>query len=102
MSDFAERIRKARTATELASRPHLVDLTRASAPAAVAERRPAPTLEELEAQRRRITDLTRRIDELNAAILDEIVQHPETLAGYPRTAGAPARSSSMGDRLQRG
>lgn len=101
MSDFAARIRDARTVTKPPdaaaphpeldpSRPQLVE----APPAPV----PGPTLAELEAQRRRVADLTRKIDELNAAILSEILRHPDGLSGYPRTVAELARKASLANR----
>jgi hypothetical protein len=78
MTEFADRIRHARTSAKPVDAPPL--------PA------PGPTLEELEAQRRRVVDLTRKIDELNAAILNEILRHPEGPRGYPLTVAALARN----------
>jgi hypothetical protein len=94
MSDFALRIRDARTATKpadaAAPHPQL-----ASAPPAPSLADARPMLAELEAQRRRVAELTRKIDELNAAILAEILRHPEGVSGYPRTVAALARKRSL-------
>ena len=103
MSDFATRIRDARSATKPAdaaaphpeldqARPRLVQ------PALAAGA--GPTLAELEAQRRRVAELTRKIDELNAAILSEILRHPDGLTGYPRTVSELARKASLTSRAQ--
>jgi hypothetical protein len=107
MSDFAERIRNARTSTNSVdvavlhpelprARPRLLD----SAPATRAAPDPGPTLEELEAQRRRVAELTRKVDELNAAIVNEILRHPDGLSGCPRTVAALARNASPTSRAQ--
>ena len=96
MSDFALRIRDARTATKPAGagapHPELASVPPAPAPAL---RDARPMLAELEAQRRQVAELTRKIDELNAAILAEILRHPEGVSGYPRTVAALARKRSL-------
>ena len=108
MSDFSERIRHARSATkpadvgaphpELEPRgPRLVE-PGAGALAGSPVSEAGPTVEELEAQRRRVADLTRKIDELNAAILTQILEHPDGLSGYPRTVAALARTPTLAIR----
>jgi hypothetical protein len=96
MSDFAARIRDARTVTKPAdaAAPH-PELAAVPAPVVLDSR---PTLAELEAQRRRVADLTHKIDELNAAILSEILRHPDGLSGYPRTVAELARKASLPKR----
>jgi hypothetical protein len=75
MSDFSERIRDARL--ELVPIPPR--LVRAEPPPPMpAERQ---TVDELEAQRRRVETLARKVDELNAAILGELLQHPQAVTG---------------------
>jgi hypothetical protein len=85
MSDFAERIRDARStgrpAPDAAPHPQL---------AAVLPLDEGPTLEELEAQRRRLDALARKIDDLNASILHEILREPGGAIQYPRTVAALA------------
>lgn len=109
MSDFSERIRHARSATkpvdlvaphaELEPRgPRLVEVGAPDVPAAAPAAEAGPTIEELEAQQRRIADLTRKIDELNAAILTQILEHPDGLSGYPRTVAALARTPMLATR----
>ena len=93
MSDFSERIRDARL--ELVPIPPR--LVRAEPPPMPAER---PTVDELEAQRRRVETLARKVDELNAAILSELLQHPQVLTGYPRTVAELARTSAAAGRGQ--
>jgi hypothetical protein len=77
MSEFSQRIRDARL--ELApSRPRLV----ATGVSRTVDARPSPaqaardrtSLDQLEAQRRRVEVLARKVDELNAAILSELGQ----------------------------
>ena len=84
MSDFGDRIRHARIST----RP-LVGL--AAVPAAD---QPPPekgdveaesTADELAAHRRRVDELARRVDALNAALLQELTHHPHGASEFPRT-----------------
>lgn len=109
MSDFAERIRHARSATkpadvaaphpELEPRgPRLVEAEEPDFMPPTLAPETVPTVAELEAQQRRIANLTRKIDELNAAILTEILEHPDGLSGYPRTVAALARTSPLATR----
>jgi hypothetical protein len=78
MSDFSQRIRDARLLVPIPPR-----LVRAEPPPPMpAERQ---TVDELEAQRRRVETLARKVDELNAAILSELLHHPQPLTGYERT-----------------
>jgi hypothetical protein len=88
MSDFAQRIRDARSAPRPvlgpAPHPHL-----APAPP-VYDRAAGPSVEELEAQRERLDALARKIDDLNAAILHEILREPGGAVQYPRTVAALA------------
>jgi hypothetical protein len=101
MSEFSQRIRDARL--ELApSRPRLVA---AGGPRIADALRPPPqaagdrtSLEELEAQRRRVEVLARKVDELNAAILSELVQHPDALSGSPSMVAELGRSSASAQR----
>jgi hypothetical protein len=109
MSDFADRIRDARRnpRPDLAAAPHpeleptrprLVPDERALA----AVEPPAPpsvprraelgpsAADELAAQQRRIEALSRKIDDLNAAILHEILRQPGGAEQYPRTLAALA------------
>lgn len=94
MSDFSERIRDARL--ELVPIPPR--LVRAEPPPPMPAER--PTVDELEAQRRRVETLARKVDELNAAILSELLQHPQVLTGYPRTVAELARTSAAAGRGQ--
>jgi hypothetical protein len=98
MSDFSERIRNARLERptdpsaphpELeAVRPRLVEAD--ADPVPEAEPAESPSVEELEEQRRRIDALARKIDDLNATILQEILRQPGGADQYPRTVAALA------------
>jgi len=103
VSDFSQRIRDARL--EFApSRPRSgggaapppVEALRA--PAGAAEDR--TSLEVLEAQRRRVELLARKVDELNAAIVSELLQHPDALGGYSRAVAGLAPSSASAERVR--
>lgn len=59
-------------------------------PPAAVERDTGPSVEELEARERRIAELARKIDALNAALLQELVQVPGGATEYPRTLAALA------------
>jgi hypothetical protein len=91
MSDFAERIRDARSsgraARDAAPHPQLATVLPLDA---------GPTLEELEAQRQRLAALGRKIDDLNASILHEILRQPGGAVHYPRTVAALADELSEG------
>jgi hypothetical protein len=110
MSDFADRIHDARALPAPIAAPH-PELERWRPRLAEAEPRgntaaavevvpppdPAPTAEELDAQRRRIDDLARKIDDLNATILQEILNQPGGAQQFPRTLAALAgRAAELG------
>jgi hypothetical protein len=84
MSDFGDRIRDARIST----RP-LVGLaavqTADQPPPEEGDVEPESTADELEAQRRRVDELARRVDALNAALLRELTHHPHGASEFPRT-----------------
>ena len=99
MSDFAQRIRDARSAPrpifgpaphpQLASAPPPAEV-RAGEEDAPAVADASPSREELEAQRQRLDALARKIDDLNTAILHEILRQPGGAVQYPRTVAALA------------
>jgi hypothetical protein len=112
MSEFGDRIRHARRSTKPVEvprdeaavgahaqppqPPRAVDDPPADAedPPPEAESQPEPEsdprIAELEAHRRQLDDLARKIDALNAAILHEILRQPGGAAEYPRTVAALA------------
>lgn len=92
MSDFGEHIRAARVSARTAQAfvtpaERLVEVPAPVEPPAPArkelERRDADGA--LEAQRRLVDELSRKIEALNAAVLQEILRDPRAAEAYPRT-----------------
>jgi hypothetical protein len=84
MSDFGDRIKDARIST----RP-LVGLAAVQAadqpPPEEVDVEPEVSADELAAHRRRVDELARRVDALNAALLRELTHHPHGASEFPRT-----------------
>jgi hypothetical protein len=84
MSDFGDRINDARIST----RP-LVGLAAVQAadqpPPEEVDVEPEASADELAAHRRRVDELARRVDALNAALLRELTHHPHGASEFPRT-----------------
>jgi hypothetical protein len=70
-------------------------------PPAAVERDAGPAAEELEARELRIAELARKIDALNAALLQELVQVPGGATEYPRTLAALAGELVSGSPVGR-
>jgi hypothetical protein len=84
MSDFGDRTKDARIST----RP-LVGLAAVQAadqpPPEEVDVEPEVSADELAAHRRRVDELARRVDALNAALLRELTHHPHGASEFPRT-----------------
>jgi len=84
MSDFGDRIKDARIST----RP-LVGLAAVQAadqqPPEEGDLEAEALADELAAHRRRVEELARRVDALNAALLRELAHHPYGASEFPRT-----------------
>ena len=84
MSDFGDRIKDARIST----RP-LVGLAAVQAADQQApeegDLEAEALADELAAHRRRVEELARRVDALNAALLRELTHHPHGASEFPRT-----------------
>jgi hypothetical protein len=70
-------------------------------PPAAVERDNGPAAEELEGRELRIAELARKIDALNAALLQELVQVPGGATEYPRTLAALAGELVSGSPVGR-
>jgi|tagenome__1003787_1003787.scaffolds.fasta_scaffold20936882_3 hypothetical protein len=101
MSDFAERIRDARVSTrplELAAEP-VAEPSVAPSPPLAAVPPPGPSAEELQTLQRRVDELARKIDDLNAELLQEFARVPGAASEFPRTVAALA--GELAERSQR-
>jgi hypothetical protein len=103
MSDFAERIRDARVSTrplELAADPVAEQSAEPSpSPPLTAVPPPGPSAEELQTLQRRVDELARKIDDLNAELLQEFARVPGAASEFPRTVAALA--GELAERAQR-
>jgi hypothetical protein len=98
MSDFGDRIKDARTSTRPLVGLAAVQAAEQPAPAEVpGPAVPEDTAGELEAHRRRVDELARRVDALNAALLRELTHHPHGPAEFPRTMAVLA--DELADRV---
>jgi hypothetical protein len=86
MSDFGDRIRHARISTRPLVGLAAVPMAGQPPPQPVeAGMEAESTADELAAQRRRVDELARRVDALNAALLRELTHHPHGASEFPRT-----------------
>ena len=96
MSDFGDRIKDARIST----RP-LVGLAAVQAadqaPSDEGDLEPEASPDELAAHRRRVDELARRVDALNAALLRELTHHPHGASEFPLTMAVLA--DELADRV---